>query len=594
MTFETDVLVVGSGPTGMTTALALATYGVKVHVVSKWNWLANTPRAHITNQRAAEVLRDLGIEEEVTKYAVPWELMGDTLFTTSLAGEEVARLRTWGTGPDRATNYLQASPCTLLDVPQDIVEPILLNNAAKRGTQISMNTEYVSHVQDADGVTTKLLDRLTGREYEIRSKYLVGADGAQSKIVEDLDLPFEGHLARAGTLYTLFHADLSKYVEHRPSILYWVMTPEADFGEIGMGLLRTVRPWNEWIAGWGFDMNKVEEVKEANNLHSGPVQFTAPDADVETVTRKIRALVGDPDLEIDVKWSSTWFVNQSHATNFQKGRVLCGGDAVHRHPPSGGLGSNTCISDGFNLAWKLAYVINGYAGPELLESYSQERVPVGEQIVTRANKSRHTYAPLREAFAAPEAADRIQGGLDKLADPTPEGAQARAALRDAVELRNYEFNALGVEVNHRYESNAVIADGTVETWERDRELYYQASTRPGAKIPHAWLVDKAGLRVSTMDVVGKGKLSLVTGLAGKAWADAVNALDLPFLQAVVIDSPNARDLYGDWARIREISEAGALLVRPDGFIAWRQMNDVTDQAEAIKQLTAAVNAVLSK
>ena len=341
-------------------------------------------------------------------------------------------------------------------------------------------------------------------------------------------------------------------------------------------------------------MNKVEEVKEANNLHSGPVQFTAPDADVETVTRKIRALVGDPDLEIDVKWSSTWFVNQSHATNFQKGRVLCGGDAVHRHPPSGGLGSNTCISDGFNLAWKLAYVINGYAGPELLESYSQERVPVGEQIVTRANKSRHTYAPLREAFAAPEAADRIQGGLDKLADPTPEGAQARAALRDAVELRNYEFNALGVEVNHRYESNAVIADGTVETWERDRELYYQASTRPGAKIPHAWLVDKAGLRVSTMDVVGKGKLSLVTGLAGKAWADAVNALDLPFLQAVVIDSPNARDLYGDWARIREISEAGALLVRPDGFIAWRQMNDVTDQAEAIKQLTAAVNAVLSK
>ena len=92
MTYDTDVLVVGSGPTGMTTALALATYGVNVHVVSMWNWLANTPRAHITNQRAAEVLRDLGVSEEVKKYAVPWELMGDTLFTTSLAGEEVARL----------------------------------------------------------------------------------------------------------------------------------------------------------------------------------------------------------------------------------------------------------------------------------------------------------------------------------------------------------------------------------------------------------------------------------------------------------------------------------------------------------------------
>ena len=170
MTYDTDVLVVGSGPTGMTTALALATYGVNVHVVSMWNWLANTPRAHITNQRAAEVLRDLGVSEEVKKYAVPWELMGDTLFTTSLAGEEVARLRTWGTGPDRATNYLQASPCTLLDVPQDIVEPILVNNAAKRGAQISMNTEYVSHIQDADGVTTTVRERLTEREYEIRSK----------------------------------------------------------------------------------------------------------------------------------------------------------------------------------------------------------------------------------------------------------------------------------------------------------------------------------------------------------------------------------------------------------------------------------------
>ena len=163
-----------------------------------------------------------------------------------------------------------------------------------------------------------------------------------------------------------------------------------------------------------------------------------------------------------------------------------------------------------------------------------------------------------------------------------------------MELRNYEFNALGVEVNHRYESNAVISDGTVETWEQDPELFYQASTRPGAKIPHAWLVDKAGLRVSTMDVVGKGKLSVVTGLAGQAWADAVNEMDLPFLQAVGIDSPTARDLYGDWARIREIDEAGALLVRPDGFIAWRHFSGVADQAEASKQLSAAVNAVLSR
>ena len=122
---DTDVLVVGTGPTGSAAALALATYGVRVHTVTRWNWLANTPRAHITNQRAVEVLRDLGVEDEAAKYATPWELMGDTLFATSLAGDEIARLRTWGTGDERIGDYLQGSPCPLLDIPQPYLEPVL-------------------------------------------------------------------------------------------------------------------------------------------------------------------------------------------------------------------------------------------------------------------------------------------------------------------------------------------------------------------------------------------------------------------------------------------------------------------------------------
>ena len=140
--FDTDVLVVGSGPTGAVTALALATYGVRVHMVSKWNWLADTPRAHITNQRAMEVLRDLGIEDEVRKYATAWDQMGDTLFTTSLAGEEIARLRTWGTGDERHGDYVQGSPCPLLDLTQPLMEPLLVKNAAERGTTLAFNTEY--------------------------------------------------------------------------------------------------------------------------------------------------------------------------------------------------------------------------------------------------------------------------------------------------------------------------------------------------------------------------------------------------------------------------------------------------------------------
>ena len=181
--FETDVLVIGSGPMGAATTLALATYGVRVHNVTRWNWLANSPRAHITNQRAAEVFRDLGIEKEVTQYAIPWEQMGDLVFGTSLAGEELARLRICGTGEDRRTEYLEASPCTNFDIPQLYLEPILVNNAAARGASFAFNTEYLDHEQDSTGVTARLKDHLTGREYKVRAKYMVGADGGRSKAI---------------------------------------------------------------------------------------------------------------------------------------------------------------------------------------------------------------------------------------------------------------------------------------------------------------------------------------------------------------------------------------------------------------------------
>lgn len=579
MDFETDVLVVGTGPTGSTMALALATYGVRVHTVTRWNWLANTPRAHITNQRTVEVLRDLGVEEETAKYATPWEKMGDTLFATSLAGDEIARLSTWGTGDQRHGDYLVGSPCPLLDIPQPYMEPVLLKNAAERGATFAFNTEYLRHDQDVTGVTAHLRDRLSGREYTVRARYLVGADGAKSQIVDELGLQFDGHLARAGTAYVLFHADLARYVEHRPSILHWIMTPGTSFGEIGMGLLRAIRPWHTWIAGWGY------------NLADGDPDFTE-----DVVKAKIRILVGDPDLDIDIETTSTWYVNQACATTYSSGRVFCGGDAVHRHPPSSGLGSNTSIQDASNLAWKLAYVIQGHADPSLLDSYSLERVPVGQQVVARANQSRIDYAPLNKAFATTGHDDAVAAGLAKIRDPSPQGVQVREALRAALELKNHEFNAHGVELNQRYESAAVIPDldAGEEQWRRDRQLYLQATTRPGAKIPHTWLVDELGHRISTLDVTGKGRFALVTGLAGQAWERAALKLDLPFLRTVVIGDKGAEDPYCAWPKLREIHEAGALLVRPDGYIAWRHPGAVWDDADAVRELQSALTTMLGK
>ncbi|WP_433634893.1 FAD-dependent oxidoreductase [Nocardia sp. CA-120079] len=575
--FDTDVLVVGTGPMGSATALALATYGIRVHLVNRWNWLSDTPRAHITNQRTVEVLRDLGVEQEAAQYATPWELMGDTLFTTSLAGAEIARLRTWGTGDDRIGDYIKGSPCPLLDVPQMYLEPVLFKNAADRGATASFNTEYLSHTQDADGVTAHLQDLLTGRSYSMRARYLVGGDGARSKIVGELGLELDGHHARAGTVYVLFEADLAQYVQHRPSILNWIVTSSADFGEIGMGLLRAVRPWHTWIAGWGYDLAAGE-----------------PDRSEATVLAKVRALVGDPGLEIEVRSTSTWFVNQAVARSYSKGRVFCGGDAVHRHPPSSGLGSNTSIQDGFNLAWKLAYVIRGNADESLLDSYSRERQPVGAQVVARANQSRLDYAPINACLRVSDHTDPLSAGLTRFHDSGPAGAEAREKLRKALELKNFEFNAQGIELNQRYESGAVIADTEAgpETFEKDRQLYLKATTRPGAKIPHAWLVDRNGRRISTLDVTGRGRFTLITGVAGQAWVRAVELLDRPYLTTVITGASDTADVYFDWARLREVHEAGAILVRPDGYVAWRHTAPIWHADTAMRELRVAIDSVL--
>lgn len=577
--YDFDVLVVGSGPTGATATLALAQAGIKVHMVSRWNWLANSPRAHITNQRCNEVFRDLGLANEIARHASPWEVMGDMLFTTSLAGQELVRMRAWGTGDQRFGDYLKASPCGMVDLIQPKLEPILLKALGEAGASFSFLTEYLGHEQDEDGVTVHLRDHSIHHDYSYRVRYLVGADGARSPILEELGLPLEGQLARAGTVYLNVEADLSRFVAHRPSILNWIVTPAASFGEIGMGLLRAVEPWTKWIAGWGFDISKGEPV-----------------LDEATLNEKVATMIGDPSVPFKITQQSIWYVNEAYAPIYSKGRVFCGGDAVHRHPPSSGLGMNTCVQDAHNLAWKLAFVINGHAGPDLLDSYSLERAPVGEQIVKRANQSRRDYAALNACFRVADAPNPVAAGIERLRDPGPAGVASRQEMAKALDLKQTEFNAQGVEMNQRYASGAILPDSDAqpEEWIRNRELHVQPTTRPGAKIPHAWLFQKDGSKVSTLDLTQKARFSLVTGLAGYHWVEAADDLALPYLRNVVVGSPEAQDLYCDWQRIREVPEGGVLLVRPDGFVAWRSFEVPRSREEARHALAQALGAILAK
>ena len=576
----TDVLVVGTGPAGGAAALALATLGVEHIVITKYSWTANTPRAHITNQRTVEIFRDLGIEADIRANGTPQRLMGDTVFCTSLSGDEIGRVRTWGTHPARQADYTLASPSENCDLPQTLLEPILIGHAAARGSRIRFDTEYVGLEQHPDHVTVSVRDRIGGGEYEINARYVIGADGGRSVIARHIGLPFEGQMDVAGSMNIVFHADLSAKVEHRPSVLYWVLQPGSNIGGIGMGLVRMVRPWDEWLIVWGYDISEPP-----------------PQLDDEAAIQIVHNLIGDDTIPVTIRSTSLWGNNKMYATRYREGRVFCMGDAVHRHPPSNGLGSNTSIQDAYNLCWKLAYVLRGAAGPALLDSFDAERAPIGKQIVLRANRSIEEFGPIFAALGFTDTVDPevMNERMRARADSTPEAAVQRAQLREALELKDYEFNAHGVELGQRYRSNAVVSDGTPEPdYTRDAELYYHPTTWPGSRLPHCWLGD-GGHRVSTHDLAGKGRFALLTGISGEPWATAAETvserLGIEIAAHVIGPGREYTDLYDDWARLREVGEDGCVLVRPDAHVAWRAATLAADPAA---ELHAALSTILDR
>jgi 2,4-dichlorophenol 6-monooxygenase len=326
-----------------------------------------------------------------------------------------------------------------------------------------------------------------------------------------------------------------------------------------------------------------------------------PDLSDAAMIERVRALVGDAALDVEILAASPWQMNALVADRMRVDRVFLAGDAVHRHPPSGGLGTNTSMQDAYNLAWKLASVLNEQAGQALLESYETERLPVGRKIVTRSMQNIDYFIEVAKAlgFRPGQTAEEGWDAWRELAAPTEQGAQRRAALSEALALQRYHFAAHGTDMGTRYAQGALVPepqddgeDGGV-----DQEVNYVASTRPGAHLPHAWLENQAARtqRLSTLDVCRSGRFTLLVGHAGAAWREAAAtvsaATGLP-LDVVGIGIGLAlRDVDDNWTALRQSGDDGCLLVRPDKVVAWRSRGASANPAQ---DLESAVRAVLAR
>ena len=400
------------------------------------------------------------------------------------------------------------------------------------------------------------------------SDYAVGAHGDNRAVAREIGFEVEGMTGLGHMLNYWVEADLAKYTAHRPGALYQIFQPGGR-GFTDNAMFVNVRPWDEWVMALPYDPDDGD-----------------PDRSGEAATRLVRAYVGDPELPVRLISTSTWTINQVHAEIMHQGRVVIAGNAAHRHPPAGGLGANTCVQDAFNLAWKLRMLQQGLAADGVLETYSQERAPVARQIVEGANRSLGALMAIPAALGLEpgQSVEEGRANLRERFDDTAAGAEKRRRLADALKLQDYNFNALGVELAHRYESDGITSDGTTFVPQRDPDLFSEPTTIPGAPLPHAW-VERGGVPLSTLDLTGRGRFTVLTGIGGARWRDA--AADIARERSLPIDvvsigpGQDVEDPYGDWAELREIDDDGCLLVRPDHHIAFRAQDADGDVRHAL-------------
>jgi 2,4-dichlorophenol 6-monooxygenase len=581
------ILIVGGGGAGLTASMLLARVGVDHLLVSSRPGTSDLPKAHVLNQRAMEILEDCGVAEEIAERSTPAEQMAATAYYAGFAGpdpdsgRQIARLECWGAGGENEL-WRAASPWRQLNLPQIRLEPILKAGAERLSPdRIRFNHELIELTQDDDGVTAVVRDNGSGESYSVRCDYLLGADGGRT-VAGRIGVTYEGLGVVTETATLHVSADFSRWARDPDVLIRWILCPDS-------GVMVVMVPMGP--ERWGPDSE--EWVIHLNY----PVDDPRAQSD-EKIEADVREALGLVDTPITIHKITRWSVDAVMASAFRVGRVFLVGDAAHRHPPTGGLGLTSAIHDVHNLCWKLSAVLTDEAAPALLETYEPERRSSDERNAQRSleNALNHFTTVAAAGISHENTPDQNWANVRRLWSGRAEDAELRTQVLRGMRLQSMEFTELNVELGYTYESPAIVPDGTPAPTPVDEIRVYEPSTRPGAPLPHAWVDDEDGRRRPLKDLVEPGRFLLIAGEEGEPWCEAARQLaaeaELP-LDALRIGHIDG-DLYDPrcmWTRRREIGPDGAILVRPDRFVAWRSLS----ASEApLEELSDAMSEIVAQ
>ena len=528
---EVPVLIAGGGLIGLATAMFLAQHGVRSLAVERLRGGSPLPRAGHFHLRTIELLRSAGIEQEVRRQSekdfVP---EGAIVAMDNLSGRKLADIIPGlNVGVDDTL-----TPIRRMFINQPSLERILRKRADEVGATVREGCELVDFNQDVDGVSATVRDVDSGEQSRIRARYLVGADGAHSKVRDLLGIAMDGRGIFSNSMTIYFHADVWPQLGNKAlSVIY---INNTVFG----GFFRFAKDCQSGFLG----VNTVGDPK------ADPVAAANAAADISEarLIEIVRAGIGVPDLPVKIDGVTRWRATSDVAREFQAGRVFLVGDAAHLMPPNGGFGGNTGFHDAHNLAWKIALVHKGVAGAALLDSYEAERKPVARFTV--------------------------------------EQAYTRYVTRTATYLGAKDFEPLvhdfNIELGYLYHSPAIVADDGELAIHTDPR---QSLGRAGSRASHL-IVERNGERVSTLDLFGHDFV-LLAAPGGAAWCDAARAAASRFdglaVEAYCVGGPDLGDCNGRFCAAYGLGADGACLVRPDGFVAWRAERLERDPAAVLSR-----------